>query len=175
MKAVVIYESLYGNTEAIARAVAAGIGQHGEVALAEVSQVPEGFAEAVDLLVLGAPTHGHGMSRPASRESVDPEKADMGIREWLESLPVAPESRVAAFDTRFDKPRWITGSAALKISRRLGKLGRELVLPPESFFVTHSEGPLTEGELDRARRWGAEVATRVTQAVVVSLRRDDEA
>lgn len=167
MKAAVIYESLYGNTEAIAKAVAEGVGQAGDVEIVEVSQAPEEVAIGVDLLVLGAPTHGHGMSRPASRESVDPEKSDTGIREWLERLPAAPEVRVAAFDTRFDKPRWLTGSAALKISRRLRHLGCELILPPESFFVDHTEGPLRNGELDRAKRWGAEVARRATEAVSV--------
>ena len=167
MKAAVIYESLYGNTEAIARAVAEGVGQHGDVTILEVSQAPRGFAEGVDLLVLGAPTHGHGMSRPESRGSADPAKADIGIREWLERLPATREARAAVFDTRFDKPRWLTGSAALKISRRLGQVGCELVVPPESFFVNHTEGPLRKGELDRARRWGAEVARRVALTVTV--------
>jgi flavodoxin len=155
MKAAVIYESLYGNTEAIAKAVAEGVGHAGEVEIVEVSQAPEAVAQGFDLLVLGAPTHGHGMSRPESRESVDPAKTSMGIREWLERLSAAPGARVAAFDTRFDKPRWLTGSAALKISRRLSDLGCELVMPPESFFVDHTEGPLQDGELDRAKRWGA--------------------
>ena len=86
----------------------------------------------------------------------------MGIREWLTSLE-APRLDVAstAFDTRFDKPGWLTGSAAKGAEQRLRSKGFRIEAPAESFFVADSAGPLVEGELDRARRWGAGLGARV--------------
>lgn len=160
MKAVVLYESLFGNTEAVATAIAHGVGPIGEVTLAQFGEASEGMAEGADLLVLGGPTHGWSMSRPASRKNPEAPGFAVGAREWLEGLQKAPGKKAGVFDTRFDKPRWLTGSAALRIARRLKGSGYRLVLPPESFFVQHTEGPLREGEEDRARRWGAELARR---------------
>jgi flavodoxin len=160
MKAVVLYESLYGNTEAVARAIAEGLAPIGEVALARFGELPEGAAEEADLVVLGGPTHGWGMTKPASRKSPDAEGYAAGAREWLEGARQAAGKMAAAFDTRFGKPRWLTGSAALRIARKLRRSGFRLILPPESFFVLRTEGPLRDGEEDRARAWGAELAQR---------------
>jgi hypothetical protein len=163
MKALVLYESLFGNTATVARAIADGLGPIGEVTVAQFGAVPEGAAEEADLLVLGGPTHGWGMTRPASRKSPKSEGYAVGAREWLQGLRRRRGTKAAVFDTRFDKPRWLTGSAALRIARRLGRSGCQLVLPPESFFVQHTEGPLREGEEDRARRWGADLARRAAK------------
>lgn len=158
MRAVVLYESVYGNTQAVARGIADGLAPLGEVTLARFGEVPPGTAEAADLVVLGGPTHGWGMTRPASRQRPNTEGYAVGVREWLE-VPRHEEGKgAAAFDTRFRKPRWLTGSAALRIARRLRRRGYWLVLPPESFFVEHTEGPLEDGEEDRARQWGADLA-----------------
>lgn len=162
MKTVVLYESLYGNTEAVARAIADGLGPAGEATLARFGDAQETAAEEADLLVLGGPTHGWGMTKPASRTRSNAEGYAAGAREWLEGSRQAAGKMAAAFDTRFGKPRWLTGSAALRIARRLKRGGYRLVLPPESFFVLHTEGPLRDGEVDRARAWGAELARRAT-------------
>jgi hypothetical protein len=160
MKAVVLYESLFGNTASVARAIADGLRPIGEVAVARFGEVPDGVAEEADLLVLGGPTHAWGMTRPRTRENPKAEGYAVGAREWLEGIRLAQRWMAAAFDTRFDRPRWLTGSAARRIARRLKASGYRLVLPPESFFVEHTEGPLRVGEEDRARAWGAELARR---------------
>jgi hypothetical protein len=163
MKAVVLYESLFGNTEAVARAIADGLAPIGQVTLVPVGEAPQGIERDADLLVLGGPTHAWGMSRPETRKSPKAHVYSTGVREWLEISRPAPGTKAAAFDTRFQKPRWLTGSAALRIARRLEQGGYKLVLPPQSFFVQHTEGPLREGEEDRARRWGDEVARRAAE------------
>jgi flavodoxin len=163
MKAVVLYESLYGNTEAVARAIAEGLAPIGEVALARFGEPSQGAAEGADLVVLGGPTHGWGMTRLASRERPNTEGYPVGAREWLEGSRQAAGKLAAAFDTRFGKPRWLTGSAALRIARRLERGGYRLLLPPESFFVLHTEGPLRNGEEERAREWGAELARQASR------------
>jgi flavodoxin len=168
MKALVLYESLFGNTEAVAKAVANGLAPFGEVVVAQVGEAPRALTAEADLVVVGGPTHGHGMSKPASRRQPNAKVFAVGIQEWLEGLPEAPGPAVAAFDTRFDKPRWLTGSAAVHIARRLRRAGRRLVIPPESFFVEHTGGPLCDGEADRARRWGTQLGQRVAAAETVS-------
>jgi hypothetical protein len=123
MRALVVYESMFGNTEAIARAVADGLG---EVVLADVASIPS--AAGVDLLVVGAPTHAFGLSRPATRQdasrqgTVRPGTADVGLREYLDVSPRLSGLAAAAFDTRIDK-FWVPGSAAHKAHRRLRSLG----------------------------------------------------
>jgi hypothetical protein len=163
MKAVVLYESLFGNTEAVARAIADGLAPVGEVALARFGEVPQGAVEEADLVVLGGPTHGWGMTKPASRQRPGGEGYAFGAREWLEESRQAGGKLVAAFDTRFARPRWLTGSAALRIARRLRRNGYRLLASPQSFFVLHTEGPLRDGEEDRARVWGTEVARRASK------------
>ena len=77
-----------------------------------------------------------------------------GLRSWLRDLPHRRGTRAAAFDTRGDARAAITGSAARGIARRLSHHGYD-VIGTESFLVADSEGPLEEGELDRARGWGS--------------------
>ena len=92
------------------------------------------------------------------RRQPGPQSYEVGVREWLEAAPPGRGKTAAAFDTRFDKPRWMTGSAAVRISRELGRLGYQMAKQPESFFVLHTGGPLKEGEQERAKRWGSELA-----------------
>ncbi|GAA4544973.1 flavodoxin family protein [Amycolatopsis samaneae] len=167
-KAVVVFESMYGNTELVAESVAAGLAPHVPVEVVNVDDAPSAWPEA-ELLVLGGPTHAHGMSRANTRAEAARQSASAaqsrrtGLREWLGTLEQAPGS-VAVFDTRVAKPRWITGSAALGVARRLRRLGHTLVVPPESFFVDSSSSHivLAEGEQDRARAWGDDLGTRYT-------------
>ena len=157
-RVVVVYESMFGNTEAIARAIGDGVaGQGATVTVCDVASAPFQFDE-VDALILGGPTHAFGMSRPGTRQAARaqgaPGSAEHGVREWLDRLrrPARPVT-AACFDTRIRKP-FLFGSAARKMRRRLRHLGFEVV-KPMSFAVTDTPGPLADGELERAREWGA--------------------
>jgi hypothetical protein len=163
MRAVVVFESMFGNTQEIAKAIGSGLSEHGAVDLVEVGTANPAIPSGVDLVVVGGPTHAHGMSRPGTRRGAEhDEKAStvgqthVGLRDWLAALERPPAGVAgAAFDTRFDKPRWLTGSAARGALRRLEELGFRVAAPAKSFFVTKAYGPLVEGELERARRWGS--------------------
>ena len=168
MKIAVVFESIYGNTAAIAQAVAEGLRALGEV---DVRAVGDELVEA-DLLVVGAPTHAHGLPSSMTRKAIEAaaEEAEAkgnpldyqptaGMRKFLDRLPEVDGPPAACFDTRFDKSRILTGSAAKTMARKLGRRGYRIIAEPESFFVLDAEGPLKEGELDRARRWGASLGT----------------
>jgi hypothetical protein len=162
-KAWVVYESMYGNTRKIAEAVAQGAKDWAEVEVHEVSTAATLPAD-VDVLLVGAPTHAFGLSRPSTRADAAAkghravESATMGLREWLDGV-VLPSSRssFATFDTRVNRPR-LPGSAAKKAAKRLHRKGGTQVVDPESFWVEGSEGPLLDGELERARAWGGALA-----------------
>jgi hypothetical protein len=173
MRAIVLYESMFGNTQQVARAIADGLSERLSVEVIEVGSAPERLAADVGLLVAGAPTHAFGMSRPHSRESAAQQTTDSlvskgdGLREWLASVerPAQPVA-AATFDTRIAKPK-LPGSAARAAARRLHGLGFTLIADPASFYVTGGQGPLSEGELDHARQWGATLArTFLTRAGV---------
>ncbi len=166
MRFAVIYESIYGNTGAIADAVARGLKEYGDVLLAAV----EDADTTADVLVLGAPTHAHGLPSRASRSGLEEEarkkieagetldyQPTAGIRALIADLPKGADAKVACFDTRFDKSVILTGSAAKTMAKKLGKLGYEVLTPPKSFFVLDIDGPLKDGELDRAEDWGAAI------------------
>ena len=162
-KAWVVYESMFGNTREVAEAVTQGIKEHAEVEVHEVSTARSLPAD-LDLLVVGAPTHAFGLSRPSTREDAATkahravESTSMGVREWLEQLtPDATPPRFATFDTRVNHPR-VPGSAAKKAAKRLRKRGATAQTDPESFWVHGTEGPVLDGELDRARTWGSSIA-----------------
>jgi hypothetical protein len=172
VKSLVIYESMYGNTHLIAKAIAAGLWESGETVLMPLYQVVDGSLRGVDLLVVGGPTHAHGLSRASTRKAAaeaahDPEKhltlenqgAGRGLRDWLEDLRDVP-AKGAAFDTRVDMSPVLTGRAAKGIARRLRHHGCDQITPPESFLVDKSNH-LLAGEEDRARRWGEGLAQRL--------------
>lgn len=167
MNALVVYESVYGNTRAVAEAIADGLGDG-----AAVVSVHEAATSApgADLLIVGGPTHMHGLATERSRKmaaaaahedggiSIEADAtSEPGLRQWLHELSDRKDARAAAFDTRLDKSPWLTGVASHAIAKRLRRHGYEVV-GSESFLVEDSEGPLEQGELDRARAWGAELA-----------------
>jgi hypothetical protein len=165
MRSLVVYESWFGNTRRIAEEIAAALAQEGEVDLVTVDE-PLPPLEVVDLLVVGAPTHIHGLSSKRSREgAVDQGAAGepgIGVRGWIDSLPNGVRGpRVAAFDTRANKPVLLVGSAARGISRRLRERGYLPAAKPQSFFVQGTPGPLEEGELERAADWGRTLGNEV--------------
>jgi Flavodoxin len=180
MDVAVVYESMFGNTRLVAEAIAAGIGKADpstQVTVMRAEATKPGELGEVGLLVVGGPTHVMRMSSPRTREQglqaarktkdqphrePEPAAAGPGIREWLAALPAAQAgSRAAAFDTRLSYP--LAGGAARSAARQLRRHGYRLAAKAEGFIVAGSEGPLRDGELDRARAWGA---TLVRQAAV---------
>jgi len=173
MRALVVYESMFGNTEVIALAIADGLRSQMDVETVDVASAPTWIPRDLDLLVVGGPTHAFGMSRPQTREAAAKEAGHtvtsqaVGLREWLAGLEQvaadnAPAAVVAAtFDTRVERPR-MPGSAAHKLRRRLRRLGIEVVEPATTFWVKGTPGPLVDGEETRARRWGEDLASIVT-------------
>ena len=169
-RALVVFESMYGNTEAVARAIADGLATRMPVDVVEVGDAPAVPGDDVDLLVVGGPTHAFGMSRASTRRDAA-EKAEKagdalvsrgpGVREWLEALPARPGLRAAAFDTRVARPR-VPGSAARAIRRRFRRGGASVVDGPHSFYVDGMDGPLSAGELERAHAWGVGLAAATT-------------
>jgi hypothetical protein len=118
------------------------------------------------MFVVGGPTHAFGMSRPRTRQTAAEQAGEglvsrgIGQRQWLEALEGGSDRvSVAAFDTRIDKPHWLVGSAARGIDRRLRRLGFRVISPSQSFYVAGTPGPLLDGEAERARRWGQELAS----------------
>jgi hypothetical protein len=172
MRALVVFESLYGNTAAVGEVVAGSLRSRGyDVTVGPVSKVSTTETDAVDLLIVGGPTHAHGMTRASTRKAfatdqkntyADP-TTEPGLREWLAALPLGRGRGAAAFDTRFDRPVLLTGSAAKGIARRLEHLGFRVIVEPESFFVT-GENRLKDGEIERATAW-AKVLTDSSQGV----------
>jgi len=167
MQALVVYESMFGNTEKIARAIADGLWETFDVTFADAGSMPRAFG--MDLIVVGGPTHAFGMSRPTTREqaaqqgTVRPDATEAGLREYLDCSPSLPGIRAAAFDTKLDKP-FLPGSAARRAQRQLRRLGCRIVLPAQSFLVAATTGPLLAGEEKRARNWGVALASSVAAA-----------
>ena len=159
--AVVVVESMWGNTRTVAEAVADGLSEHLTSYVVAFSEAPAVLSGRIGLLVVGGPTHAFSMSRTSTRQDAVTRGADVagateiGLREWLDDIARIPATvRTAAFDTKVRKPR-LPGSAAHAAARRLRKKGGRMSLPPETFYVLDYEGPLAPGELDRARAWGA--------------------
>ena len=167
MSALVVVESMWGNTRAVAEAVARGLGEETEVV--DVGQAPSELPDDVGLLVVGGPTHAFSMSRSTTRHDAVQRGAQganeaQGIREWLEGLPPSDRVEVATFDTRVAKVRRLPGSAAKAAGKEVRRhhLGR--LIATESFYVNDMEGPLLDGELDRAQEWGAQLRSLASAA-----------
>ena len=165
MRAMVVFESMFGNTHRIADAIADGMGDGAEVVVTNVVDAPAEIPADIELLVVGGPTHAFSMSRHRTREDAvrqggDPTDVPRGIREWLHALPAQPSHReFAAFDTRVDMPL-LPGAASRSATRAARGLGFR-VLEPSSFLVEGYEGPLVDGELARARDWGHSLTERL--------------
>ena len=124
-----------------------------------------------DLVVVGGPTHIHGLSTSMSRKGAlkdHPNAAPpgIGVRGWLHELPAGEGRRAAAFDTRIEKSIVLVGSAARTIARPLRRHAYELAAEPESFFVVDADGPLKDGETERAAAWARTLAAH-TPAIAV--------
>lgn len=159
MKAMVAYDSAYGNTEQVAQAIGDALGPKEDVRVVRVGEVnPEQLA-GLTLLIVGSPTQRFSPTGATTR--------------FLKSIPDngLRGTKVAAFDTRFtvseiERVRILAffvrrfGYAAEPIADRLEKKGGELAVPPEGFYVGDTEGPLLEGELERAADWAKQIAAK---------------
>jgi Flavodoxin len=177
MRALVVYESMYGNTRVIAGNIADGLRATHEVTLVPVTVATADLVARADLLVVGGPTHMHGLSTAASRQlaakeaaragsevTLDAEAGGPGLREWLSGLADG-QALAAAFDTRLTEIAVLTGRASHGIRRLLKRHGYRLVMPPESFLVSQ-RNILLNAEASRARRWGAAMGAAATIAHV---------
>jgi len=170
MGALVVYESMFGNTHAVADAVAEGLRNFMPVEVVEVSEAPELETLETDLLVVGAPTHAFGLSRPETRRDAYERighpviSESTGVREWLASAYSAPEHLpVAVFDTHVQAR--VPGYAHTAAAKRLRRIGAEPLGGGMSFRVRGYEGPLIDGELHRARAWGLELGRLLGERV----------
>ena len=174
MKVLVVYESSYGNTHLIADAIGEGLGSAHTVTVVPVGKATKELVDPVDLVVVGGPTHVHGMSRPATRGQaadaahqpgsslvLDADAEGQGLREWFEVLP-SGDAFGAAFDTRLDASALLTGRASKGINKQLRRHGLREIAEPMSFLVT-KESQLATGQQDAARAWGQLLATRLTE------------
>lgn len=145
MKVQVVYCSHKGNTRRIAEQIGETLRTHGEVEVIEVAKAPVPPPDDLTLLVVGGPTEGHGMT---------PE-----IRMYLGRIGLhwSMGRAAAAFDTRLDWPRLLSGSAADQIANRLAALGAKVMNTPGSFLVTMAP-ELEAGELARAAEWAEDLA-----------------
>lgn len=163
-RALVVYESMWGNTSQVAEAIAHGLSGSMAVDLAEVHVAPKLPGAEVDLVVAGGPTHAFSMTREntradAVRQGASRPPFDLGLREWLEALPSGHHEQViATFDTRVDKVRHLPGSAAKGAAKVARRHGFHEAAHHESFYVQDTQGPLLAGELDRAAAWGRRLA-----------------
>lgn len=160
MKALVIYDSAYGNTEQIARAIGSSLGSPPDVVTLQVNAVSSQQVSGLDLLVIGSPT-----------QRFNPTPAILG---FIKNIPdqALKGVKVAAFDTRFTREEMRSISSVLSftagivgdsaygakyIANGLKKKGGELAAPPEGFYVKDTEGPLLDGELERAAEWARQL------------------
>ena len=173
-KALVVYESMFGNTETVARAVASGLAGSGtEVSVLPVAQARDIDLTEYDVVVVGGPTHLLGMSSPRSRadavrHGAAADCATVGLREWIGALDsrVGARPQFAVFDTRVGTRagRRHSGSAAHRAAKELHRRHRRLADPPASFYVSGTAGSLLPGEEVRARVWGARLTSVIGAA-----------
>ncbi|MEU5840231.1 flavodoxin domain-containing protein [Rhodococcus sp. NPDC047139] len=165
MQVLVVYESMYGNTRHAAEAIARGMEGRAATEVVAASEAVGKDTSAYDLIVVGGPTHVHGMSRASTRQGaaeaahqpdsnleLEPDAESDGVREWLASLDEV-SGAAAAFDTRRDVSPTFSGRASKTIAKKLRKAGFTLVADPESFLVD-KQTVLEPGEVDRASQWG---------------------
>lgn len=175
MKALIVYESMYGNTHVVANHIGDGLGSGYEVDVVPAEKATQERVDSADLLVVGGPTHVHGVSSDRSRKaakdalakpgndlSLDPDAEGEGLRDWFHELRRTQNRAAAAFDTRIDASPILTGRASRGIENRLTKLGYDLVADPESFLVD-KQSHLLPGEAERATQWAKELAASLAE------------
>lgn len=170
MRAQVIYESMFGDNQQVAQAIATGLAESGVPAAAvEVGTAPPAVPSEVDLVVVGSPNHAWSMPRPSTRAEAAA-KTDaplvsqgVGVREWLEAASLRSGTAVAAFDTRAARPKAVVAldHASTQIEKGLRALGGAPLTPAQHFRVSDVTGPLEPGEVERAQAWGRSLGQRL--------------
>ena len=169
MRALVVYESMFGNTHEVAVRIGAGLEGRYDVTVVPVAEVTVDHLAGADLVVVGGPTHVHGMSSNRTRvTAADQATADHdlqldlaadgpGVREWLGRIEHVDGVPAAAFDTRVDGPALFTGRASKAIAKQLERHGFSLIADAESFLVDR-HNHLLPHEVERAMAWGLALA-----------------
>jgi hypothetical protein len=169
-RALVVFESLFGDAEAIARAIADGLASTFPADVVSATDAPDEIPGDVRLLVVGGPNHALSMPRQSTRKAaVEQHGAEIadptrGLHEWLDTVRVVgQDTRAAAFDTRSDHPKLLVklDHASRTEEKLLRRHGLTMVAPAEHFYVTDTKGPLADGEEERAREWGTVLAGRL--------------
>jgi hypothetical protein len=164
MDALIVYESMFGNTRRLAEAIADSLETAGvDVTIAPAREAPSDLSD-YQLVVVGAPTHAHSLPRPKSRTeaaqwAADPTKeltleaeaGSPGVREWLEGVSLVGSPRFAVFSTRVDIPRIFSGDACTAIAKGLRR--RLADVDARADFLVGLDSNLLDGEVDRAREW----------------------
>ncbi|KRC42821.1 hypothetical protein ASE27_01095 [Oerskovia sp. Root918] len=170
LTAAVVYESMFGNCEKVARQIAAGMATGVPVKVVDVADAvaDPSLLDDVDLVVAGGPTHSMSMSRPGTRaEAVQRSGGtvparNVGLREWCVALPDHSEGTgprwVTTFDTRTALGRAIPSSASRAAARIITRKGYEMLVPLKSFLVEDAAGPLVDGHMEQAYVWGESIA-----------------
>lgn len=164
-RALVVYESMFGNSQKVAAAIVDGLRSWRYDAVAvDVRWADPVEALDVDLLVVGGPTHAFSLSRSSTRadavrQGAPATRAATGLREWLESLePSGNRPPVAVFDTRVAKVRRLPTAAARTAAKLVRRRGLHVLGRPVGFLVDDVPGPLLAGEVERAVAWGQDLA-----------------
>ncbi len=146
MDALIVYDSKFGNTEKIAKAIAEKLSSYGQAKTVLAGKADPQKISNTDILIIGSPTQAWRPTEP--------------VQSFIKNIPeeTLKGMHIAGFDTRFKKTRLLTGSAARIITKRLEKKGADIIIPPESFFVSGMEGPLIKEEERRASDWAKTIA-----------------
>jgi len=164
MNALIVYESMFGNTRKLAEAIAEELqaaGVHATIMTAH--KAPPDLSD-YRLVIVGAPTHAHSLPRPKSRTeatewaadptkklTLEPAATERGVREWLEGVTLVGSPRFAAFSTRADIPRIFAGDACAAIAKGLRRHLADV--DAHADFLVGLDNHLVDGEEDRAREW----------------------
>lgn len=161
MQALIVAESWFGNATAVGEHIAAGLGALNiSASVLSITDAPDQVTAEYDLLIIGAPTHGGGLSNEESRQDVvesgGPE-GETGVREWIERVDIADGVKVAAYTTLLDDSN-PDETAANAVAKRLSERFPGKVIEVKTFLVEESKGPLNDGEDEAAKAWGQDLA-----------------
>jgi flavodoxin len=152
MQTLVVYFSKFGNTQKVAEAISERLGGNGYVRTMSSDELIADALQEVDLVVMGSPTHN--MNLPKAVQPV------------FDNLPkrILRGTPVAVFDTSYKMSAFLSRfTAAKKLAKKLRKLGGKPLLPPETFHVMEREGPLFEGEMERAQSWADSITEKMLE------------
>jgi flavodoxin len=168
MNALIVYESMFGNTRRLAEAIADALKTAGvDAAIMPAHSAPSDLSD-YGLVVIGAPTHAHSLPRSSSRTqaaewaadpakelTLEPTAGTTGVREWLDRVMLVGNPRFATFSTRVDIPRIFAGDASAAIAKRLRRRGADVGAHAD--FLVDQASHLVDGEETRAREWATEL------------------